>query len=425
MDILLLGSGGREHALAWKMSQSDKLETLYIAPGNAGTALVGKNININPNDFETIARFAIDHHINIIVVGPEDPLVKGIYDFFANNPLYSHITVIGPSLKGAELEGSKRFAKEFMLKYNIPTAKYFTVDAIHIEEGFKFLESLQPPYVLKADGLAAGKGVIITADLNEAKSTLKEMLEGMFGQASKSVVIEEFLAGIEVSYFILTDGEDFVLLPEAKDYKRIGNNDTGVNTGGMGSISPVPFCNQAFTDKVIQQVIKPTITGLRNENIDYKGFIFFGLMNVNDNPYVIEYNCRMGDPETQSVMARIKTDLVDLFDAIANKKLKDKKIDIDNRTTVTVVLAAKGYPADYPKGEIIEGLNTIKDSIVFHAGTKSEQNVIKSNGGRVLAITSLGNNIDEAQKKTYANIDKIHWVSKYYRTDIGNDLKKY
>lgn len=423
MNILLLGSGGREHALAWKIRQSHRLKNLYIAPGNAGTTLTGENVNINVNDFEAIAKFAIDKNVTVIVVGPEDPLVNGIYDFFANNSQYAHILIVGPSANGAKLEGSKQFAKEFMFKFNIPTAKYISVTVENIEEGFSFLESLNSPFVLKADGLAAGKGVIITSNISEAKSALKNMLDGMFGDAGNTVVIEEFLEGIEVSYFVITDGENFVLLPEAKDYKRIGNNDKGLNTGGMGSVSPVPFCTQEFTNKVIEQIIKPTIAGLKLENIKYSGFIFFGLMNVNNNPYVIEYNCRMGDPETQSVMPRVKTDLLDIFEAIATKQLKDIKIDVDSRTALSVVIAAKGYPEEYPKGEIIEGLDTITKSLIFYAGTKLEQNIVQSNGGRVLSITSLGESITDAQKKTYDSAGKIRWTSKYFRTDIGNDIK--
>lgn len=422
MNILVLGSGGREHALAWKIKDSKQVETLYIAPGNAGTTELGINININPTQFESIRQFVIDHRITMVVVGPEEPLVKGIYDYFTSHSELSHVAIIGPSAAGAQLEGSKHFAKEFMQRHNIPTARHYSVTKHNISEGIKFLETLKPPYVLKADGLAAGKGVIITNKLTEAITTLNDMFEGMFGTAGKTVVIEEYLSGIEVSYFILTDGKSFIMLPEAKDYKRIGNNDTGPNTGGMGSVSPVPFCTKQFTQKVTERIIKPTIEGLAQENIDYKGFIFFGLMNVGGEPYVIEYNCRMGDPETQSVMSRLRTDLVELFKLTWDKKLHEASVEHDNKTAVTVVVASQGYPDNYVKGEQIKGLETISDSQVFHAGTKLTDNLILSNGGRVLAITSLGNDIAEARNKCYNSIAKIDWLSKSYRTDIGNDL---
>jgi phosphoribosylamine--glycine ligase len=420
-----MGSGGREHALAKKIKQSGYTEKLYIAPGNAGTAQEGTNVDINPNDFEKVGKFCLDNQISMVVVGPEDPLVNGIFDFFGSKKELSAIPVIGPSREGAKLEGSKQFAKEFMEKYNIPTAKYISVSKETLAEGEKFLETVQPPYVLKADGLAAGKGVIITSDLSEAKSTLKEMLGGMFGEAGNAVVIEEFLQGIEVSCFVLTDGKSYLLLPEAKDYKRIGNGDTGPNTGGMGSVSPVPFCTNEFTEKVVQQVILPTIYGLKQEKIEYKGFVFIGLMNVNGNPFVIEYNCRMGDPETQSVMMRIENDIVELFQATWNQTLSEITLQTNPKTAVTVVVASNGYPGNYSKGESINGLDAITQSTVFHAGTKSSGTEIVSNGGRVLTVTSLGENIEDARRKTYESIEKIEWKSKYFRTDIGNDLKNY
>ncbi len=423
MDILLLGSGGREHALAYKIKQSKLVKKLYIAPGNAGTASEGTNVEINPNDFNAVGKFALENNIKMVVVGPEEPLVNGIYDYFKSHNELSKIAVIGPSSQGAQLEGSKQFAKEFMIKYNIPTARFLTVSKSNISEGEKFLETLKPPYVLKADGLAAGKGVIITPDIAEAKRTLRQMLDGMFGKAGDNIVIEEFLSGIEVSYFILTDGKSFVILPEAKDYKRIGDNDQGLNTGGMGSVSPVPFCDIKFTQKVVDKIIKPTIEGIYKESIDYKGFIFIGLMNVNGEPYVIEYNCRMGDPESQSVMMRLKSDIVEMFNLTWQEKLHNYKVEIDPRTAISVVLASQGYPGNYTKGEAIEGLSSITESTVFHAGTKISNDTILSNGGRVIAITSLGENISDARKKCYISIEKINWKSKYYRTDIGNDLK--
>lgn len=423
MSILLLGSGGREHALAYKIKQSKLVKKLYIAPGNAGTASEGTNVEINPNDFNAVGKFALENNIKMVVVGPEEPLVNGIYDYFKSHNELSKIAVIGPSSQGAQLEGSKQFAKEFMIKYNIPTARFLTVSKSNISEGEKFLETLKPPYVLKADGLAAGKGVIITPDIAEAKRTLRQMLDGMFGKAGDNIVIEEFLSGIEVSYFILTDGKSFVILPEAKDYKRIGDNDQGLNTGGMGSVSPVPFCDIKFTQKVVDKIIKPTIEGIYKESIDYKGFIFIGLMNVNGEPYVIEYNCRMGDPESQSVMMRLKSDIVEMFNLTWQEKLHNYKVEIDPRTAISVVLASQGYPGNYTKGEAIEGLSSITESTVFHAGTKISNDTILSNGGRVIAITSLGENISDARKKCYISIEKINWKSKYYRTDIGNDLK--
>ncbi len=425
MKILLLGSGGREHALAKKIKQSIRTKQLYIAPGNAGTAQEGTNVDINPNDFEKVGKFCIENQISMVVVGPEEPLVKGIFDYFQSNRELSAIPVIGPSKEGARLEGSKQFAKEFMEKYAIPTARYISVTKKNLSEGEKFLEAVSAPYVLKADGLAAGKGVIITCDLSEAKTMLIEMLGGMFGEAGNAVVIEEFLQGIEVSYFVLTDGKSFLLLPEAKDYKRIGNGDTGPNTGGMGSVSPVPFCDHTFTEKVISQVIEPTVRGLEQENIVYKGFIFMGLMNVGGNPFVIEYNCRMGDPETQSVMSRIDNDLIELFTSTWEQKLSNITLKTNPQTAVTVVVASQGYPGNYSKGEVINGLDAITESMVFHAGTKLADNQIISNGGRVLTITSLGGSIEAARDKSYKSIEKIEWKSKYFRIDIGNDLKNF
>ncbi|MDD2563710.1 MAG: phosphoribosylamine--glycine ligase [Salinivirgaceae bacterium] len=423
MKILLLGSGGREHAIAVKLKNSKYTKELYIAPGNAGTANEGTNIALNPTDFEEIRTFVLKQGVNMVVVGPEEPLVKGIANFFLSLPELANIPVIGPSAEGAKLEGSKQFAKEFMIKYKIPTAQYLTVTAKNVGEGIDFLNNIKKPYVLKADGLAAGKGVIITSDLEEAIDTLQKMLDGMFGKAGNSVVIEEFLDGIEVSYFVLTDGNEYVLLPEAKDYKRIGDGDTGPNTGGMGAVSPVPFCNKEFSDKVIKQVIEPTIRGLKTEHINYKGFVFIGLMNVNGEPFVIEYNCRLGDPETEVIIPRIENDLVELFNAVHQQSLRQQIIKTNEKTAVTVVVASKGYPNDYSKGETIDNLDSITDSIVYHAGTKKENLKTVSNGGRVLAITSIGIDIEEARNKSYKSIDKIGWESKTYRKDIGNDLK--
>lgn len=423
MNILVLGNGGRENALAWKISQSDKLNKLYVAPGNAGTSQVAQNIAISITDFPAIKQFVLDNSIDMIVVGPEEPLVKGIYDFFKQDPQISKIPVIGPSKYGAKLEGSKDFAKKFMVRHRIPTARYksFTLD--QLDEAYSFLEELNAPYVLKADGLAAGKGVLIINDLNEAKSELKIMLSGMFGDASKTVVIEEFLSGIECSVFILTDGDSYKILPVAKDYKRIGDGDTGLNTGGMGAVSPVSFADEAFMKKVEERIIIPTIEGLKKDNIDYKGFIFIGLINVDGEPMVIEYNVRLGDPETEVIMLRIKSNILDLLQGVATNSLNSKKISIDNRYAVTVMLVSGGYPENYEKNKEISGLNEITDSLVFHAGTKSENDKILTNGGRVVAVSSYGNTKDEALAVSYKNAGKVLFDKKYFRKDIGFDLK--
>ncbi len=422
MNVLLLGGGGREHALAYKLSKSTKVKNLYIAPGNAGTMQHGENVPINPNDFDAIKQLIERKAIEMVVVGPEEPLVKGIYDYLKSFPELQSLRIIGPSKRGALLEGSKSFAKEFMFRHKIQTAKYFRVDQENLKHGLQFLETLNSPYVLKADGLAAGKGVVILDDLYEAKKTVADILGGRFGDAGKQLVIEEYLDGIEVSYFALTDGETFVLLPEAKDYKRIGDNNTGPNTGGMGSVSPVPFCDEEFTQKVIERIIQPTVEGLRIEDIQYCGFIFFGLMNCGGDPYVIEYNCRLGDPETQAVLMRIGNDLGDIFLAATQNELNTCKIDILPETVVTVVCANYGYPESYPKGQIVTGLNEVSDCIVFHAGTKMEGNEIVTNGGRVLAVTALGANIQQAREKAYKGLSSIQWPAKYNRSDIGLDL---
>ncbi|MBN2275198.1 MAG: phosphoribosylamine--glycine ligase [Bacteroidales bacterium] len=422
MNILILGSGGREHALAWKTAQSPRVDKLYIAPGNAGTAQTGTNVNLAVNDFEKIGDFAVENRVDMIVVGPEDPLVKGIYDFFRQTTRLRHIHIIGPSKQGAQLEGSKDFAKAFMKRNNIPTAAYFPVTADTLEQGLAFLETQKPPYVLKADGLAAGKGVLIINNIEEAQNELRLMLEGKFGDASKKVVIEEYLSGIELSAFVVTDGVSYKMLPEAKDYKRIGEGDAGPNTGGMGAVSPVPFAGADFMKKVEDRIIRPTIEGIRQEKIDYRGFIFFGLMNCKGDPYVIEYNVRLGDPESEVILPRLRSDIVDLYAAVAGKNLHNVTVTIDPRAVTTVMLASGGYPGSYEKGKEITGLDKTDGSIIFHAGTKSADGKVLTNGGRVMAVSSVGDSFREALAVSNKNAAVIQFDKKYYRKDIGFDL---
>lgn len=425
MTILLLGSGGREHAFAWKMIQSSLCDKLFVAPGNAGTASIANNINISPTDFDAVKALVLKEKVEMVVVGPEDPLVKGIFDFFKNDDDLKHIPVIGPSKRGAQLEGSKEFAKEFLMRHKIPTAAYDSFTAETVEEGCIFLETLQPPYVLKADGLAAGKGVLIIHDLTEAQDELRNMLvHQKFGEASSKVVIEEFLDGIELSCFVLTDGKNYKILPTAKDYKRIGEGDTGLNTGGMGAVSPVPYVDSVLMEKIETRIVKPTIEGFQKDAIEYKGFVFIGLINVKNEPIVIEYNVRMGDPETEVVIPRLKSDLVEMFLAVANEKLDEISLEIDERSATTIMLVSGGYPEFFEKEKIISGLENIQDSIVFHAGTKLDNGNVVTNGGRVLTVTSYGNDFQEAIKKSYQNVDKLHFDKMYFRKDIGFDLLK-
>ena len=422
MNILIIGSGGREHAFGWKLKQSKKVNQLFFAPGNAGTSQIGTNLSSNVSDFQKLKTLALQNKIDLMLIGPEVPLVEGLHDFFASDPELKSIMVVGPKKEGAQLEGSKDFAKDFMMRHNIPTAKYLSVTNQNLNKGFAFLEKLKAPYVLKADGLAAGKGVLIIETLEETKNSLKEMLAGQFGGASRKVVIEEFLSGIEVSVFVITDGKSYKILPEAKDYKRIGEGDTGLNTGGMGAISPVSFADAIFMEKVEKQIIQPTISGLQKENIEYNGFVFFGLISVNNEPYVIEYNVRMGDPETEAVMLRIKSDFVDLLEGAATGTLEDKSIEIDERSAAAVMLVSGGYPGIYENGKLITGFEKVKNSIVFHAGTKTENNNIVTAGGRVIAISSYGTDMKNALENSYENAKIILFDKKYYRKDLGFDL---
>ncbi|MBE7510572.1 MAG: phosphoribosylamine--glycine ligase [Bacteroidia bacterium] len=426
MNVLLLGSGGREHALAWKLCQSPILKKLFIAPGNAGTTQCGQNIPVSVNDFDAIKRFVLENAVQMVVVGPEDPLVNGIADYFLSDPLLQTIPVIGPGKKGAMLEGSKDFSKAFMQRHQIPTARYQTFDKATLEDGYRFLETLSAPYVLKADGLAAGKGVLICQNIEEAKQQLNHILNDQpFGNASNKVVIEEFLHGIELSVFILTDGTHYIILPEAKDYKRIGNNDTGLNTGGMGAVSPVAFADSNFMQKVEERIIQPTLKGLQSENVFYKGFLFIGLMNVDGNPFVIEYNCRLGDPETEAILPRMETDLLQLFMSLSDGTLKSVPYRVDERTSLVVILVSGGYPENYEKGKVISGLDKIKDVKVFHAGTASKDNIAITNGGRVLAVQTSASTIEEARKKVYSELPHLQFDKVYFRNDIGIDLMKY
>ncbi len=425
MKVLLVGAGGRENTLAWKMAQSPKLEKLFIAPGNAGTAQVGTNVALNPNDHEAVKHFLLTEQIDMVVVGPEEPLVKGLHDAILADPATKKIPVIGPQKLGATLEGSKEFAKAFMMRHGIPTARYKSITAANIAEGEAFLDTLKAPYVLKADGLAAGKGVLIIDDLSEAKRELRAMLDGKFGAASQTVVIEECLKGIELSVFVLTDGKSYLILPEAKDYKRIGEGDTGLNTGGMGAVSPVPFAGDEFMKKVEDRIVRPTVEGLQKDNIPYKGFIFLGLMNDSGNPMVIEYNVRMGDPETEVVIPRIENDLLDLFEAVANERLGEKTISVSRDTCCTVMMVAGGYPGEYKKGDLMTGFDKVEGSMLFHAGTKLTDKGVVTNGGRVIAVSSLGKDKDEALAKSYANVAKIEYAGRYFRRDIGKDLDAY
>ena len=422
MKVLLLGSGGREHALAWKINQSERLTKLYVAPGNAGTAEIAENVNIKVTDFEALANFVEHNAIDMLVVGPEDPLVEGIRDYFEADARFARLMIVGPGKAGAILEGSKDFAKEFMFRHHIPTAGYLTVTKDNLEKGFAFLETLKPPYVLKADGLAAGKGVLILDNLEEAKRELELMLGGKFGKAGNQVVIEEYLKGIELSVFALTDGRSYKILGSAKDYKRIGEGDMGLNTGGMGAVSPVPFANEEFNRKVEERVVRPTIEGLQKDGIDYKGFVFFGLMNVGGDPYVIEYNVRMGDPETEVVMPRLKTDILSLFEAMAKGELEQAAFELDDRFCTTVMLVSQGYPGDYEKGKEVTGVPDVKGSIVFHAGTKLADGKVVTNGGRVIAVSSFGKTMREALAQSYENVAKIHFDGMNFRRDIGFDL---
>lgn len=423
MRVLLLGSGGREHALSWKIAQSSSLEELFIAPGNAGTKQHGKNVNLSVTDFEGIKQFVLENAIDMVVVGPEDPLVKGIVDFFEADQEIAHVAVIGPNKEAAQMEGSKDFAKEFMKRHAIPTAKYGTFTKDTLESGYAFLEKMKSPYVLKADGLAAGKGVLIIDDLDEAKRELKNMLaDAKFGEASSRVVIEQFLSGIELSCFVLTDGDGYKILPEAKDYKRIGEGDTGLNTGGMGALSPVPFANPTFLDKIENQIIIPTIKGFKTDGIEYKGFVFFGIINVKNEPYVIEYNCRMGDPETEVVIPRLKSDILDLFEGVASKTLSERDVQFHEKSAATVMMVSGGYPESYEKGKQIFGLNNVKDSILFHAGTTNDGPAVVSSGGRVIAVTSYGKDVASALKTSYENVEKIEFDKSYFRKDLGFDV---